>query len=156
LLTAVRQLGWTQARVRIAGPTSEPGYAETLRQTARGLNVEFLGSLRADQMPAFLRGLDVLALTSIWPENLPFVMLEAQAAGVPVAAGDMPGIADQIANPNLLFQPGSAEALAATLAWAREHPVEARPGRVGTIEQMTEATEAVYRAALERRNGSAQ
>ena len=61
-------------------------YAERLKSASEGLNVEFVGRLDPEQMPAFLRGLDVLAITSVWPENCPYVVLETQAAGVAVRA----------------------------------------------------------------------
>src|SRR5690606_15055908 len=56
---------------------------------------------------------DVLAVPSRWRENTPFVVLEAHAAGIPVVASDVPGIAE-IVRPGvdgLLVPPGDPVAL---------------------------------------------
>jgi glycosyltransferase involved in cell wall biosynthesis len=148
LLEAVRRLGWEKTTIRLAGPEGDSAYVAGLRETARGLNVEFLGPVSAVGMPAFLRSLDLLAMTSVWPENLPFVVLEAQAGGVPVVASRLAGVADQVGDERLLFEPGSAEGLAAALARARDGLAEIRLGKVSTAEEMTAATEAVYSSAL--------
>src|SRR5262249_6771318 len=148
LLEAVGRMGWNKTRIRLAGPATDPGYAARLRELAGGLNVEFVGPVPMDLMPTFLRSLDVLAVTSLWPENLPFVILEAQAAGVPVVASRMPGMVDQVGNPRMLFESGSAEGLAASLVYVQEQPSSARPMKVCTIGQMTDATESVYNAVL--------
>ncbi len=150
LLAAIRQLGWCKTVIRLAGGCDDPGYEQVLRDAGRGLRVEFLGKVSAGQMPEFLRTLDILALTSLWPENLPFVMLEAQAAGVPVVGGRLPGIADQVGDEGLLFEPGSVAGLAKALAYAREHPNAARDCRVWTDEEMADATEQVYGEATAR------
>ena len=86
--------------------------------------VEFLGSVPPGEMPAFLRTLDVLAITSLWPENLPLILLEAQASGVPVVASRLAGVAHQVKDERLLFEPGSAEGLAAALDFVARHPDE--------------------------------
>lgn len=151
LLEAIQLLGWRQTRVRLAGAADDPLYWRVLQKLADGLNVEFVGRLSPDQMPAFLRGLDVLAVTSVWPENYPYIVLEALAAGVRVVAGRIGGMVDQVADPHLLFEPGSAKALAAALAYVREHPGAGRTMKAGTADEMTDATEAVYRTAMENR-----
>lgn len=153
LLAAVREMGWNRCRVRLAGPPGDPAYLRVLKGASQGLNVEFAGQLSRDEMVVFLRSLDILAMTSLWPENLPFIVLEAHAAGVPVVASNVAGVAEQIGNRRLLFPPGSVEALARALDYVREHPDAARQARVHTIEEMTDATEVVYRAALARPGG---
>jgi len=145
LLEAVRHLGWSATRIRLASPASDAGYLQRLQQAAAGLNVEFAGCLPPDQMPAFFRSLDVLAMTSICPENCPYVVLEAQAAGVPVVGGNLAGLAELIGDEKMLFEPGSAEALAQALDHVRRHPQAAKPAKVQTADEMTDATEAVYR-----------
>jgi len=151
LLEAVRHLGWRQTRIRLAGPASDTGYRQRLRQAAAGLNVEFAGCLSPDQMPAFLRTLDVLAMTSVCPENCPYIVLEAQAAGVPVVASGIGGLPEQIDSDRLLFTPGSSDELARALDHVRRHPESARPARAPTAEAMTDAIETVYRKILASR-----
>jgi glycosyltransferase involved in cell wall biosynthesis len=150
LLQAVRRLGWTRTRVRLAGAAGDQSYWSLLQREAEGLDVKFVGQVPAERMPEFLRGLDVLAMTSVWPENLPFVVLEAQATGVPVVGSLLAGVADQIGDERLLFEPGSVEGLAAALEHVARHREEVRPGRVSTAEEMTERTEAVYVEAVGR------
>lgn len=144
LLEAIRQLGWSRTRVRLAGPENDAPYARGLRTAARGLNVEFLGALPANAMPEFLRSLDLLAMTSIWPENLPFIVLEAQAAGVPVVGSRLPGIADQIGDEQLLFEPGSATDLARALQAASEQAANLALPPVLTADVMARRTVAAY------------
>lgn len=54
---------------------------------SKGLNeyVEFMGT--SNRVPEILQGLDVFALPSLY-EGLPFVMVEAQAASLPIVASD--------------------------------------------------------------------
>lgn len=148
LLEAVRALGWTQTRVRIAGGAADPAYEARLRHAARGLNVEFAGRLSAKNMPAFLRSLDILAMTSVWPENCPYAVLEAQAAGVAVAGSRAGGVAEMIPDERLLFDPGSVQGLAAAMEFARCNPGVGRSARVATAREMADAVEGVYRQSI--------
>lgn len=150
LLEAVRRLGWVETRIRLAGPEGDGGYVSRLCAAGRGLKVEFMGPVAAEAMPSFLRSLDLLVMTSVWPENLPFVVLEAQAGGVPVVASRLAGVAEQVGDERLLFEPGSVEGLAVALARAREDLADLRPGKVSTAEEMTTETEAVYARAMQR------
>src|SRR5262249_25394300 len=122
LLEAIARLGWKRTRVRLAGPVSDSSYQDVLRAAAIDLNVEFTGTVASAEMPRFLRTLDILVLPSLWPENLPFIMLEAHAGNVPVIASRLAGVKEQIGQENLLFEPGSADALARALEWWRLHP----------------------------------
>jgi len=148
LLEAVRQLGWTHTPIRLAGGLSDSPYMSQLRELSVGLNVEFTGSLLAEAMRPFLRSLDILAMTSTWPENLPFIVLEAQAAGVPVVSSRLAGVADQIGSEKLLFEPGSVEGLAQALDYVRRSPQAVPIVKVQTVDEMTDQTEAVYRKVI--------
>jgi glycosyltransferase involved in cell wall biosynthesis len=99
-------------------------------------------------MRAFLRSLDVFVVASRWPENLPFVLLEAQAAGVPVIASDVAGISHRIPDSRMLFRPGSPEDLARALGDFAACPSPLPTPPVSSLEDMTRATEAAYRRAL--------
>jgi glycosyltransferase involved in cell wall biosynthesis len=150
LFDAIRALGWSSTRVRIAGPPADTAYWRILREKARGLRVEFLGLVPSAEMPAFLAGLDVLAVTSVWPENLPFALLEAQAAGVTVVASDGAGIVDQVSERGYLFAPGRSDGLAEALEFARTHPDPGSQGKVRPIREVAAETVDVYRAARRR------
>jgi len=154
LIEAIGRLGWRDCLVRVAGRGGNDGYIDRLRRLAEGLRVEFLGSLPPGRMPQFLRELDVLVVPSVWPENAPYVILEAQACGVPVIASRIGGIPELIPEPTRLFEAGSAEDLARALALWRSGPrrtnAEARV-RVPTADEMAHSTERVYRSVLGNR-----
>jgi glycosyltransferase involved in cell wall biosynthesis len=150
LLAAIRHLGWRETVVRLAGDGEDRSYEAALRLAARGLKVEFMGRVPTAGMPGFLRTLDMLVVPSLWPENLPFIVLEGQAAGVPVVASRLAGIADQIRDDRLLFEPGEPAELGFALEYARLNPGAAAASRVWTAEEMTDATERVYDAARAR------
>jgi glycosyltransferase involved in cell wall biosynthesis len=150
LLEAARALGWQRTRIRIAGGTSDAAYEARLHRLAEGLNVEFVGRLPAERMPGFLRSLDILAMTSVWPENCPYAILEAQAAGVAVVGSRTGGVVEMIGDERLLFDPGSAQGLAAAIEWARCNPGAGRPARVATAREMADAVESVYKRAAQR------
>ena len=86
----------------------------------RGLAIQrFAGSgpCRINEWRAVLHDVDVLVVPSMWIENAPFIIREAFAAGVPVIASDLGGMAEMVRDgvDGLLFPPGDARSLAACL-----------------------------------------
>ena len=154
-LEALMALGWKATRVRIAGG-GPPQYVAHLKQLATGLNVEFAGRLNREQMPAFLSELDLLVAPSLWPENLPIVVLEAQALGVPVLGSRVGGIAEMLPGPDYLFEPNSKDSLAERLATWCSGAVPPATAKVSTADEMTARTLSVYERVVARRDGSAQ
>ena len=67
-----------------------------------------------DDVFALLAAVDVVAFTSIWPDSLPRVVLEAMAAGRPVVAFCTGGVAEMVEDgvTGLLVEPGDAAGLA--------------------------------------------
>lgn len=154
ILEALHQLGWRSTRVRLAGGGAEPAYREHLQDLAQGLSVEFVGSVPSTDMPAFLQRVDLLVLPSIWPENLPIAMLEAQAVGVPVLASRIDGVTEAISDPAMLFDTNSAASLAERLARWAENPQGSEPvPRPSTADEMVERTLAVYEGVRGKRRG---
>lgn len=95
-----------------------PGYAAKLRQLAGGdPRIAFCGTFPRREIGEVMRGLDVLAVPSLWHENMPLVILHAQAAGCPVAGSRVAGIAEAVRHEEdgLLFEAGDAAALAGIL-----------------------------------------
>lgn len=78
-------------------------------------SVVFAG-MRSD-IPAVLRGSDLVVLPSIYGENLPTVLMEAGGCGRPVVASDVGGISDIVADgeTGLLTPPGDSPAIAAAI-----------------------------------------
>ena len=63
-------------------------------------------------------------MPSVWYECFPRTLVEAYACGLPVIASRVGALAELVEHgrTGLLFDPGSAESLARTLALARAHP----------------------------------
>ena len=156
LLAALRRLGWTRTRVRVAGGSDDIAYQERLRRESGDLCVELTGNLSSTEMQAFLGTLDVLVVPSLWPENLPYVLLEAQAARVPVIASRVPGMAAQVGDPTRLFEPGSDADLARVLTRFLEQPPQEATPPVSRLAEMIRATEDVYRRAIAGRASQAK
>jgi len=79
-------------------PASKEGYKEEIRIMVRRLGLshctEFLGTQK--DIPEILSNLDLLVLASTYPESFGRVIIEAQAAGVPVVATKIGGVVDII------------------------------------------------------------
>jgi glycosyltransferase involved in cell wall biosynthesis len=75
------------------------------------------GPIAADRRAAIYDDIDVLVVPSVHHENAPFVIQEAFAAGVPVIAADLAGMAEAVRDgvDGLLFRPGDAGALRAAV-----------------------------------------
>jgi glycosyltransferase involved in cell wall biosynthesis len=127
---------------------------------ARGVAANFPGALPARQ--AFARGR--LLIVPSRAESLPYIVLEAAAAGLPMLATSVGGIPEIFGpqTPSLLPQ-GEPAALAAAITAALADPagsraaaetLRARVRAEFAAEAMGQAVLAAYRAALDRREGS--
>ncbi len=105
-----------QVRFVLAGEGSQRAELERLAER-RGLrqHVFFPGFI--EDIPRFMRALDVLAIPSL-SEGFCFAALEAMAVGTPVAASRVGGLPELVTDGvnGLLCPPGDARRLAATLA----------------------------------------
>ena len=108
---------------------------------------------------AFLRSLDVFALSSD-SEGMPLTLLEAMAAGVPVAATGVGGIPEVIENGDdgYLVPPASPKLLARVISSLLSHPGDAlemgsrgreKVERCFSAERAVRDTERIYREILE-------
>lgn len=171
-LTSVKNPAlFVQAAKRVLGEAPEAQFCVVgdgeLRQdverqvAALGIaeRVHFAGWQR--DMPAVYAALDVLVLTSL-NEGTPVTAIEALAAGVPVVATDVGGVADVVHDKEtgLLVPPGNADALVRSIsallldtgrglamAQAGQQDVLARFGRDRLIADM----EALYRSLLDEK-----
>lgn len=144
-------------------PTSKEGYKEQVKVLTRRLGLwhctEFLGSQK--DIPEILSHLDLLVLATTTQEAFGRVIIEAQAAGVPVVATAVGGVVDIIEDgkTGLLVPPGDPQsiaaaaikifqdrALASSLAAAAYEKVKDRY----TVELMVKKTIDVYQEALSK------
>jgi glycosyltransferase involved in cell wall biosynthesis len=120
-----------EARLVVVGETHEkyPQYRVKLQQTAEQLgvssNVVWAGYCR--NAYEVLAALDVFTLASL-EENLPMVILEAMALGVPTVATAVGGIPECVVSgeTGLLVPPANAEALAEAVAGLLADPAQRR------------------------------
>jgi glycosyltransferase involved in cell wall biosynthesis len=94
------------------------GYERQLRSLAVGdERIHFAGSYRHEEFREILAPLDLVAIPSLWHENLPTTGLNTVAAGVPVIASDVAGLRELVDDYDAGFThgPGDASALASVL-----------------------------------------
>ncbi len=71
----------------------------------------------------FLSRVDIAVLPSLW-EGLPYVLLEAMAAGRAIIASDIPGISDTLGDTGILVPPRDPRALAGAICRLADNPEE--------------------------------
>lgn len=92
LLQAFQRLTATNVRLEVYGA----GYLEgdVRQQAARDPRIGFGGRYTIEQLSGILQRVDVVVVPSTWHENLPLIMQEAQAAGVPTLVSDVGGMTE--------------------------------------------------------------
>lgn len=98
LLKAFRNLHSTNAELKVYGSCGqETDYLQLLQEIAgRDDRITFCGPYGETEVGKILRGIDVIAVPSIWYENYPLVLHEALACNVPVIASNIGGMAEKI------------------------------------------------------------
>jgi glycosyltransferase involved in cell wall biosynthesis len=120
---AVEAVRATAADVTLTlhGNADEPMFADyiaTCRAAAADdPRIAFAGAYGEERAGEVYASLDALVVPSTWYENTPFVVLEAFAAGVPVIASDLGGLAEVVRHEQngLLFRAGDAASLRAAI-----------------------------------------
>lgn len=156
LIEAVNGLPEDGVTLDIYGNASVfPAYAAELRAAARHPGIRFGGVVDRERVWATLAALDVLVFPTLWYEASPAIIREAFAAGTPIVASNLGAPAAMIRHgvDGLLFAPGDAEALRATLLELLHRPERVAALRAGIAPVETVAAhiariEQVYRAAL--------
>lgn len=126
LIEAVRRQPSLPVSVRIYGDVAAfPDYtADLRRRIGADHRITLAGVAGKDHLGAIHRELDVIVVPSLWYENSPNVILEAQLHRTPVIGSNLGGVAELIADGRngLLFPPGDAGALAARLRAVVQDP----------------------------------
>lgn len=135
--------------------------AYLMRLTAGMTNIHFRGTYRHEQSGAVFTELDVLVVPSVW-YDFPLIIHEAFAAGTPVIATNLAGMAEAIEhNVNgLLFERGDVVGLAAQLRRLLDEPtllqhLQSGIKPVKTVSQEVNELEAIYQQVItSTQNGS--
>lgn len=134
LVRAFRQLpptGCPLELVLYGDPTRFPAFARDLRRgIGHDARIRLAGTFTHDRLAEVYGGLDLLVVPSLWYENSPNAILEAQAFQVPVIASNLGGIPELVQDEvnGLLFEPGNPAALARQL-----HRAVAEPGLLARL-----------------------
>jgi len=96
-------------------------YEELTRKLGLQDIVRFHGLKSKQEVAEFMRKADVFVLPSEW-ENLPCVIIEAMASGLPIVATTVGGIPEMVNDKiGLLVPPGNSEVLAEAIDYMLDH-----------------------------------
>lgn len=129
------------------------GPALRAQAKALDLDVQFLGRMPDEDLPALYRGARLTVLPSInSQECFGISLVESMACGTPVVASRLPGVAEVAALGGLVSEPGAASSLALNLRSALEPGALRRGPALAAAchaayswDAVTDRLEAVYR-----------
>jgi len=157
----VRTLPYVKIWIIGDAPEEKISYREGLKVLARRLGlaerIEFLGSRK--DVPELLAETDVLVFSSVVPESFGRVIIEAQAAGVPVVATRVGGVVEIIEDgqTGILVEPRHPEEMAEAVVRVLDDKILARRLVENakekilshyTLDHMASQTLEVYREVL--------
>jgi len=107
----------------VHGGSSDHAYSARCEERAVAAGAEWCGPFTHAELPGILAKTDALVVPSKWPENAPFVIREAFAAGVPVIAADVGAMSESVRDgvDGWLYPAGDVVALRAQLRELAEH-----------------------------------
>lgn len=155
LLEAVADLPEDAVSVHLHGAVTpyhgDDRYRSRLEPLLGRSNVHHAGPIPHERVAEAFAAIDALVVPSIWIENAPFVIREAFAAGVPVLASNLGGMAELVAHERggLLFEAGNADDLRRAIRRLLDEPglldrLRAGVPRVKTMEEDADWTRRVY------------
>lgn len=124
-----------------------PLEARLVAASRRHPQIRLLGQVPRPQLAALIAAARVVVVPSRWPENYPYAVLEAQAAGRAVVASEIGGIPEQITSgeDGLLVPPGDAARLAEAVSALLADPGRATAlGEAGRTRVIARASPAVH------------
>ncbi len=169
LIAAFGRLGGA-ARLRIWGrPSGQDTEAlKRLAGTVPGDRVEWCGEYRNERIvPEVFDRVDAIVVPSVWVENSPLVIHEAQQARVPVITADFGGMAEYVRHEvnGLLFRHRDTDALVLQMQRLVDDPALAQrlgergylhseTGDVPDVRDHVEAIERLYEGLIARRDSA--
>jgi glycosyltransferase involved in cell wall biosynthesis len=122
LLHAFQALTSSHVRLRIYG--SGPLATAVQAATQRDQRITYGGVYQMEQLPALLHQADVVIVPSAWHENMPLIMQEAQACGVPTLVSDVGGMTECVTDGvnGFTFRVGDVEDLRHKLQMIVDQP----------------------------------
>ena len=135
-------------------PGHDAAYTADLERAVAESGARWGGMLRREEVPRELAQTDLVCLPSLWFENLPLVVLEARAAGVPLLVSDLGGLSEVVGDSGggWRFPAGDPAALALKLeelliapATLDEMEVPPAPGADAHFGRLLEVYEEVKR-----------
>jgi glycosyltransferase involved in cell wall biosynthesis len=134
---------------------------ETYAAAGGDPRINFAGAFPNEKMAAELGKIDVLVVPSVWYENAPLVIYSALAAGVPVVATNLGGMAGIIRHEEngLLFGLRDSEDLARQLGRLLNEPgllesLAANAGEIRTVQDSVDEMLGLYEAIRENKSGA--
>lgn len=157
LIRAMQAAPELPLELKIHGNQNEfPEYVRQIKGLAASdERIQFCGTFPNREIWQVFAELDCLVVPSIWYENAPLVIYSAQAAGCPVIASNLDGMAEAVHHNlnGLLFESGDVEGLASLLRGLCSEPsvlaqLSAKAIRPKSCAQYAAEVEAVYQQLL--------
>ena len=148
-----------EVSLRVCGDLrGDPEYAREVYALAGGdPRVNFAGPFPNENMASELDKIDVLIVPSTWYENAPLVIYSALAAGIPVVASNLGGMAGIVRHEEngLLFESGNPKDLAHQLGRLLDEPdllatLEETAEDVRTVKDSVDEMLALYERLREK------
>jgi glycosyltransferase involved in cell wall biosynthesis len=145
--------------LRVCGSLEgSPDYAaEVYAQAGGDPRINFAGPFPNQKMASELGKMDALVVPSTWYENAPLVIYSALAAGIPVVATNLGGMAGIVRHEEngLLFEPGDSEDLARQIGRLMDEPglferLEENAEDVRTVEDSVDEMLGLYASLREK------
>ena len=157
LVAALQERGVAVEGYMYGVATNSPRLLRFIHQSHAAAMVHLCGSCASAEVVEKMRDLDVIVMPSRW-EGLPYVLLEAWLAGVPVAAYGTGGIKDVVVHgeSGLLAAPEDLRGLTTCVMQLRDAALRRRLAEGGRhalrefgLPQMVEQIEAVYASVIQ-------
>lgn len=162
LLRAVSFLGATEKLVIVGDGPDRNRLENRAREILSPETVSFLGAKYGEELEEIKRKAKAIVIPSEWYENMPYVLLESLASGIPVIAARIGGMKERIEDgkSGFLYESGNARELAekirAVASVDRKAVADAALKSIGDLrpEAYGAALEELYADVIREKRGS--